>query len=107
MKSLRGYMANYSPMSYEDVDMVHLNYEEENMPKNYLERIRELIENGEAGGYVSAFDRGFSGGLGRKVGGFIKSYFLLPKIPIDESSQSCFAHQSQINGILREDILQQ
>ncbi|MEE6207857.1 MAG: hypothetical protein VZR95_07385 [Alphaproteobacteria bacterium] len=43
MKSLRGYPATYSPISYEDVDITHLNYEEENTPKNYLEQIRYLL----------------------------------------------------------------
>ncbi|MBR1841314.1 MAG: hypothetical protein IJ778_04210, partial [Alphaproteobacteria bacterium] len=84
MKSLRGYMANYSDMSYADVPMEHLNYEDETAPKNYLERIRELIENGEAGGYVSAFDHGFSGGFGRKVGGFINA---VGSYPVDRLAE--------------------
>lgn len=84
MKSLRGYMANYSDMSYADVPMEHLNYEDETAPKNYLERIRELIENGDVGGYVSAFDRGFSGGFGRKVGGFINA---VGSYPVDRMAE--------------------
>lgn len=84
MQSLRGYMANYSDMSYADVPMEHLNYEDETAPKNYLERIRELIENGDVGGYVSAFDRGFSGGFGRKVGGFINA---VGSYPVDRMAE--------------------
>ena len=84
MKSLRGYMANYSPISYEDVDIAHLNYEEENTSKNYLDQIRCLLEEGNAGGYVSAFDRGFSGGLGRKVGGFINA---VGSYPVDRAAE--------------------
>ena len=84
MKSLRCYPATYSPISYEDVDITHLNYEEENAPKNYLEQIRYLLEEGNAGGYVSAFDRGFSGGLGRKVGGFINA---VGSYPVDRAAE--------------------
>ncbi|MEE6207860.1 MAG: hypothetical protein VZR95_07400, partial [Alphaproteobacteria bacterium] len=84
MKSLRGYPANYSPISYEDVDMTHLNYEEDTAPRSYLDQIRYLLEEGNAGGYVSAFDRGFSGGLGRKVGGFINA---VGSYPVDRAAE--------------------
>ncbi|MBO6281508.1 MAG: hypothetical protein J6N49_03135 [Alphaproteobacteria bacterium] len=78
MKSLRGYPATYSPVSYEDVDIAHLNYEEENAPKNYLEQIRYLLEEGNAvttlplntiGGYVGGAVMGKLGEFGSKYGG--------------------------------------